>query len=736
MATTPPASILGTLGDFTSRENWDKFFALRGTGDSFEWYAEWPSLRAPLLALLGDRAAAADAGAGAGSPAPEILVPACGSSALSERLYDAGFRRITNVDFSRVVVADMLRRHARSRPEMRWRVMDMTAMQFADGSFDVILDKGGLDALMEPGSGAKLGTKYLSEAKRVLKSGGKFVCLTLAESHVLALLLSEFRFGWDMNIQAIASESSKKSAFQTFMVVLVKGKMGVVQTIKSSLDQSAEYCNMKQANAVIRALGNENIIRESYSSGVDVLLSLRDLQLGAIGDLKVIVPGRRRQFILGEQETSLYCYKAVLLDAKKRTETFVYHCGVFIVPKARAQEWLFASEEGQWHVVESAKAARLVMVFLDSRHANIDMDIIKKDLSPLVKDLEPGNPEEEAPIPFMMAGDGVKQRDILQEATSEITGPMVVEDVVYENADEDGSVLEKMFRRLIFGRSSGLVQSEALLICDPHSEELDKKNKNASATSKKRRSQKKGSKGSLKIDHSFLGSSYHSSIISGLSLVASALSAASASGEKVSATVIGLGAGCFPMFLRGCLPFVDIEVVELDPLVAELAKKYFGFSVDEQLKVHLGDGIKFVEDSVAANHSVSNGSASNAIRILIIDVDSSDLSSGLSCPPENFVEDPFLQKAKEFLSEGGLFIINLVSRSSSVREMVVSRLKAVFKHLYSLQLEEDINEVLFASPSERYLDINNLDAAVTKFKDLLKFPVDVESDIKKLQRLQ
>ena len=39
----------------------------------------------------------------------------------------------------------------------------------------------------------------------------------------------------------------------------------------------------------------------------------------------------------------------------------------------------------------------------------------------------------------------------------------------------------------------------------------------------------------------------------------------------------------------------------------------------------MGDGIKFVEDSVAANHSASNGSASNAIKILVIDVDSSDL---------------------------------------------------------------------------------------------------------------
>uniref|UniRef100_A0A0E0P834 Methyltransferase type 11 domain-containing protein n=1 Tax=Oryza rufipogon TaxID=4529 RepID=A0A0E0P834_ORYRU len=721
MATTPAApaaggaAILDTLGDFTSRENWDKFFALRGTGDSFEWYAEWDDLRAPLLSLLHGR----DGGAEGGGRAPEILVPGCGSSVLSERLYDAGFRRVTNVDFSRVLVADMLRRHARARPEMRWRVMDMTDMQFTDGSFDVILDKGGLDALMEPEAGTKLGMKYLNEAKRVLKSGGKFVCLTLAESHVLALILSEFRFGWDMSIQAIGNESSK-SAFQTFMLVM--------------------------ANDVIHSLEKENTIRESYSSGVDVTLSLRDLQLGAVGDLKVIIPGRRRMFILGDQGNSLYCYKAVLLDARKRTETFVYHCGVFIVPKVRAHEWLFASEEGQWHVVESAKAARLIMVFLDSRHANADMDVIKNDLSPLVKDLEPGNPEEEARIPFMMAGDGVKQREILQEVTSEITGPMVVEDVVYENSDEDqSSMTEKMFRRLIFKRNSGLVQSEALLVKDSTSDKADENNKKSPSASKKRRNQKKGPSGSktvLRIDHSYLGSSYHSSIISGLSLIASALDSAAVAGTKVSTTVIGLGAGTLPMFLRGCLPFLDIKVVELDPLVEEVAKKYFGFSTDEQLQVHLGDGIKFIDDIAVANSGattqqlMSTGNENNAVKILIVDVDSSDVSSGLSCPHANFVEDSFLLAVKKFLDEGGLFIINLVSRSSAVREMVVSRLKAAFEHLYSLHLEEDLNEVLFATPSERCLDNSNMDEAVAKLKAMLKFPVNVESDMKKLQKLQ
>lgn len=63
--------------------------------------------------------------------------------------------------------------------------MDMTAMQFEDEFFGAVVDKGGLDALMEPKLGPTLGNQYLSEVKRVLKPGGKFVCLTLAESHVL-----------------------------------------------------------------------------------------------------------------------------------------------------------------------------------------------------------------------------------------------------------------------------------------------------------------------------------------------------------------------------------------------------------------------------------------------------------------------------------------------------------------------------------------------------------------------
>lgn len=86
-------------------------------------------------------------------------------------------------------------------------------------------------------------------------------------------------------------------------------------------------------NAVVNAVEKENSIRIHYSSGEDVLFSLKDLQLGAKGELKELIPGQRFQLILGEEGNSLYCYKAVLLDAKAQSEPFTYDCAIFIVPK-------------------------------------------------------------------------------------------------------------------------------------------------------------------------------------------------------------------------------------------------------------------------------------------------------------------------------------------------------------------------------------------------------------------
>ncbi|BBG93367.1 hypothetical protein Prudu_001355 [Prunus dulcis] len=57
-------------------------------------------------------------------------------------------------------------------------------MQFEDESFDVVVDKGGLDALMEPETN-KFTIANGTKVNRVLKCGGKFICFSWAWSDVL-----------------------------------------------------------------------------------------------------------------------------------------------------------------------------------------------------------------------------------------------------------------------------------------------------------------------------------------------------------------------------------------------------------------------------------------------------------------------------------------------------------------------------------------------------------------------
>ncbi|XP_020215678.1 eEF1A lysine and N-terminal methyltransferase isoform X2 [Cajanus cajan] len=748
--------ILETLGDFTSKENWDKFFTLRS--DSFEWYAEWPNLRDPLLSLLRTLSSSQS------HPLPlPLLVPACGNSRLSEHLYDAGHTAITNVDFSKVVISDMLRRNVRDRPLMRWRVMDITAMQFEDESFSAVIDKGGLDALMEPELGSKLGNQYLSEVKRVLKPGGKFVCLTLAESHVLNILFSKFRLGWKMSVDAIPLKSSGKPSLQTFMVVAEKELSTLVHQITSLLPNSSLHSNSKQVSGLHEALQNENQIREKYSSGSDILYSVDDLQ----EELPKLSQGRRLQLTLGGQGYSAFSYRAVILDAEEQADPFTYHCGVFLVPKIRTREWLFYSEEGQWMVVRSSKAARLIMVFLDASHSDTSMEEIQKDLSPLVKMLAPAENEIGAQIPFMMASEGIKERNTIQKVTSSLTGSIIVEDVIYENVDSEVSCIfpsrELVFRRLVFERAANLVQSEALLkdeqLPTKLVSETGRKKNNASSKSRKGAS----SHLTLTVYHGYLASSYHTGIISGFTLISSYMENVASSGKMVKAVIIGLGAGLLPMFLHGCIPFLEIETVELDPVIVDVARDHFSFVEDKRLKVHIADGIQFVQEIGSSgvtqihgkindpSHTKSPVNASSTVShadveatkvdIVIVDVDSSDPSSGLACPAPDFLEESFLETVKDKLSEEGLFVVNLVSRSQAIKDLSLSRMKKVFSHLFCLQLDEDVNEVHFALKSESCIEDNCFSEASLKLDKLLKFKhpeigQNIINATKKIRRLK
>ena len=68
-------------------------------------------------------------------------------------MHEAGYKNILSIDISPSVIEQMKQQF----PDLTWEVMDATKMSYKDGEFDVIIDKGTLDALI---SGKNYGVCY------------------------------------------------------------------------------------------------------------------------------------------------------------------------------------------------------------------------------------------------------------------------------------------------------------------------------------------------------------------------------------------------------------------------------------------------------------------------------------------------------------------------------------------------------------------------------------------------
>jgi len=113
-------------------------------------------------------------------------------------MWQDGYRNIVNVDYSSVVIEKMSRRHASIRPEMKWYEMDVRNLSFADGSFDVAIDKGTMDAMLTaegdvwdpPSEVVEDCKKEVEEAVRILRKGGIFLYITFGQPHFRRRILS------------------------------------------------------------------------------------------------------------------------------------------------------------------------------------------------------------------------------------------------------------------------------------------------------------------------------------------------------------------------------------------------------------------------------------------------------------------------------------------------------------------------------------------------------------------
>jgi ubiquinone/menaquinone biosynthesis C-methylase UbiE len=94
---------------------------------------------------------------------------------------------------SEVVIKQMNVKN-KHRDKMHFIKMDMLNMDFDDGDFEVVLDKGTLDALMSDTSEKVFeeADRMFAEIDRVLKTSGRYICISLAQDHILSKLLTSY----------------------------------------------------------------------------------------------------------------------------------------------------------------------------------------------------------------------------------------------------------------------------------------------------------------------------------------------------------------------------------------------------------------------------------------------------------------------------------------------------------------------------------------------------------------
>lgn len=133
----------------------------------------------------------------------------CGNSKLSEDLYDVGFCHMHNIDISNIVIRQMKAKNDVKRKDMTFTQMDVLDLTFENSVFDCVLDKGTLDAIFSNTDDVtvKKIDKMFGEIGRVLKNAGRYICITLAQRHILEKLLSYFECGWMIRVHKVKLET-------------------------------------------------------------------------------------------------------------------------------------------------------------------------------------------------------------------------------------------------------------------------------------------------------------------------------------------------------------------------------------------------------------------------------------------------------------------------------------------------------------------------------------------------
>lgn len=147
--------------------------------------------------------------------------------------------------------------------------------------------------------------------------------------------------------------------------------------------------------------------------------------------------------------------------------------------------------------------------------------------------------------------------------------------------------------------------------------------------------------------------------------------------------IIGLGGGTLPMFFRHHLPRTEIDVVDIDPVVIELAKSHFGFREDARMRAHAADGRAFVE------------SAAMPYDIVFLD------AYGAEDVPYALTTREFMEAVRRATHPEGVVLSNVWGREvNPYYDRMIATHRAVWGGVAVIEAPDSVNKLIVVRPAQ------------------------------------
>lgn len=147
--------------------------------------------------------------------------------------------------------------------------------------------------------------------------------------------------------------------------------------------------------------------------------------------------------------------------------------------------------------------------------------------------------------------------------------------------------------------------------------------------------------------------------------------------------IIGLGGGTMSNILHQLYPYAHIHNVEIDPAVIKVAKQYFSFKENNQVKAFEGDGRIFVKRAKMK---------SLRYDLIILDAFNGDYI------PEHLMTVEFHKELKQLLTPQGIIAANTFS-TSKLYHYESATYFSVWNDFYQVSYNTSGNRIILASAS-------------------------------------